>query len=279
MRKTPSPQGGPHSPLKKATIAYAILLLGGFAFIYLLHKVANHEKPKPFIRTAPALPLSAEALEALLPLVPLNDRGRVYTKDGVTITWPELATSYTNSQQQYDSLLNVINRWNPDDVDPPPKFTETLQHFNYSCPEQRETARQFLEAEKPFKIYGVPEFDAVSEKWTDQYLRENLFGTVEKGDNNHFMFYKGTGKNIPGWKIPNPKVKMTVPEWQDLAIAADKNKLSSEDVHYYLTTGVPKHDKRTFIGKDLSLFSTKEANLFVREPSKNKGIQCRFGMR
>jgi len=37
--------------------------------------------------------------------------------------------------------------------------------------------------------------------------------------------------------------------------------------------------KSTFVGKDLALFSSMENNFFVFKVAKNKGIQCRFGMR
>lgn len=40
-----------------------------------------------------------------------------------------------------------------------------------------------------------------------------------------------------------------------------------------------KGKKTTFVGKDLELFSEMENNFFVFNVEKNKGIQCRFGMR
>jgi hypothetical protein len=45
-----------------------------------------------------------------------------------------------NANQVYpvfNSLLNIIQNWNPDVADPPPVFYETLQHFNYSNPHER----------------------------------------------------------------------------------------------------------------------------------------------
>jgi hypothetical protein len=65
----------------------------------------------------------------------------------------------------------------------------------------------------------------------------------------------------------------------DIAHKADTDKLSSEAPHHYLTCGVEKGDRQSFIGKDLSLFSTNTDNFFVRNVRLNKGIQCRFGMR
>ena len=40
-----------------------------------------------------------------------------------------------------------------------------------------------------------------------------------------------------------------------------------------------KGKKATFVGKDLKIFSSMENNFFVFNVEKNKGIQCRFGMR
>ena len=37
--------------------------------------------------------------------------------------------------------------------------------------------------------------------------------------------------------------------------------------------------KTTFVGKDLGIFSSTVNNFFVFNVARNKGIQCRFGMR
>ena len=74
----------------------------------------------------------------------------------------------------YASLLSVLTQWNPDNPTPPPSFTETLQHFNYSDPAERALAEVYREAELPFKMFDVPIFNKISQKWTKEYLSHNF---------------------------------------------------------------------------------------------------------
>jgi hypothetical protein len=195
-------------------------------------------------------------------------------------TWPPLVPSPQKNYPQAASLLSIVKSWNPDDSDPPKEFKEVLQHFNYSNQEERMMAMNYLEAELPFKLYNVPEFDATAALWTDSYLANNLQSyRVEKSKTNHFMFYNGGARRVKDYKPPTQVVKMTYLEWLKRAKQADEEKLPPDSEHYYLVTGVPPHDKVGFIGRDLSSFSSKEPNLFIRKPKMNKGIQCRFGMR
>ena len=204
-----------------------------------------------------------------------NDHG------DVIIEWPKQMPNPGHDYPLYDNLLNIIKEWNPDMPDPPPVFKETLQHFNYSCPKEREMAMRYLEAELPFKVYGVPEFDSAALKWTDHYLANNLGNyKVEKSKDNHFMFWNaGTVKHVKDYTPPTKHVKMDFIEWLAIAKAADVEKLPASVEHFYLTTGVPPRDTSTMIGRDLTLFSTKKNNFFIRDVNLNKGIQCRFGMR
>ena len=101
------------------------------------------------------------------------------------------------------------HRWNPDDADNIPNpFREKLQCFNYSDPGERLMAEEYRNAELPFKVFGVPEMEAASDKWTDSYLRRemessNMNYKIEKSVDNHFMYwvnrhYKGSlGKFEP----------------------------------------------------------------------------------
>jgi hypothetical protein len=51
-------------------------------------------------------------------------------------------------------------------------------------------------------------------------------------------------------------------------------------MHTPLLSGSMKGDTgRSFVAKDLELFSTKQNNFFITNVKDNKGIQCRFGMR
>ena len=121
--------------------------------------------------------------------------------------------SYRDSYPSYTPLLSIIERWNPDNPDPPAIFQETLQHFNYSNPRERAMAEIFRNEEKPFKIYGIPEFNVVVEKWTDQYLSEQMRTQgsqhVEKSASNHFMFWNARGRSVRNYKPPTEFVKLS----------------------------------------------------------------------
>ena len=71
---------------------------------------------------------------------------------------------------KYDNLLNTVTNWNPDEPVVPNNFKETLMHFNYSNPIERQMALEYREAELPFKVYNIPEFKHTQDLWTDEYL-------------------------------------------------------------------------------------------------------------
>ena len=247
-------------------IRYLLLAMTIYAFVHLISmKHSLH-----------AVPDRLNELKLDLDLI-----GPAPKRMSVDVTWPDPVKTFPKDYPRYESLLSVIKRWNPDIADPPPTFNETLYHFNYSCPTERAVAAEFLEAEMPFKLYNVPEFDEASRKWTDEYLVRELgsSGQVERAETNHFMFWNSRAKKSTDFKKPTTILQMRFEKFLDMAHRSDASKLSSEEEHYYFTIGVPKYDKKTFIGQDLSLFSSKENNFFVRDTSKNKGIQCRFGMR
>lgn len=187
----------------------------------------------------------------------------------------------------YRSLLDIVKDWNPDDVDVPSTFKESLQHFDFGNPEEVKMAERYRNAEVPFKLFNVSEFNHVSALWTDAYLLENLpkiqhATHVELSKNNHFMFwaYKGL-RRFDNFVPPTTLISdISFEDWLKMAKRADLEKIANSSEHYYFMLGVEKLDNgRTFISRDLHLFSTKKANFFITAPAANKGIQCRFGMR
>lgn len=208
--------------------------------------------------------------------------------DAVTILRPPLLTRPISTYPVYDTLLNHLTAWNPDNPDPPSLFRETLQHFNFSDPVQREIALSFREAELPFKLYDVPNVNEVVKKWSNEYLasvleRDTAINTLTS-KNNHFQYWKKQkeGGKAGSTKLDRPtgSVKMPFKEWLAIVQAADRDKLAADQPHYYFRKNNPADEKqKSFVGRDLSIFSTSEDNFFISDVSKNKGIQCRFGMR
>jgi oxalate decarboxylase/phosphoglucose isomerase-like protein (cupin superfamily) len=186
----------------------------------------------------------------------------------------------------YRSLLSVVSDWNPDEPDIPPTFREVLQHFDYGNPEERQMAERYRNAEIPFKLFNVTEFHDISLLWTDDYLSHNLEDIrhkahIERSKNNHFMFWSSRGGHISNFKPPTEIMsKMNFDMWLQLARQADTEKWTNTTPHYYFMAGAEPHEHgRTFISRDLKLFSTEKANFFITKIGRNKGIQCRFGMR
>lgn len=185
----------------------------------------------------------------------------------------------------FKPLYNVIESWNPDNPDQPDSFAETLQHFDYGNPVERAMAEKYRNAELPFKLFNVSEFIGVANLWTDEYLHRQLGSNlrrshVEKSKDNHFMYWNNRGINKFGYKPPTEIVDMSFDTWLEKAKAADLEKMTNSTPHYYFMSSAPPHDhERTFISRDLKLFSTEKNNFFITNVPANKGIQCRFGMR
>jgi hypothetical protein len=130
----------------------------------------------------------------------------------IDIAWPDLTEYSSKAYPVYRPLLDIVKAWSPDSPDISGRFEETLQHFNYSNPQEREMAAKYRDAEVPFKIYDIPDFNCVVQKWSDdEYLSSNLRGRhashVELSSNNHFMFWKETGKRLENFVPPTEFVK------------------------------------------------------------------------
>lgn len=214
--------------------------------------------------------------------------GAGHRRHANTIIHPAIKKYDPLTYPVYRDLLEVVTSWNPDDPEPPATFRETLQHFNYSDERERAMAKEYHAAEVPFKFYDVPDFSSVSKKWTDEYLSKqfkSIHPHVEKSNTNHFMYWNiGVGNRKRDYKPPTEVITdMTFDQWLQLARAADVKKLTNTSAHYYFMTGSSKHDRvggTHFVARDLKPFAeTRKATDFVTNPSANKGIQCRFGMR
>jgi oxalate decarboxylase/phosphoglucose isomerase-like protein (cupin superfamily) len=200
------------------------------------------------------------------------------------VKWPPLANYNQNQYPEYRTLFDVVSSWNPDKPDPPSNFVETLQHFNYSNPQERKMAEVYRNAEVPFKLYNVPEIDQVSQKWSSSYL-SSVMSTerihVEKSKSNHFMYWTKPKRGLPRDFVPPTElIDMKFDDWLSIATHADQYKLTNESSHYYYMIGSRPGDKKnSFVARDLPVFSSGSPNFFITNPSANKGIQCRFAMR
>lgn len=206
----------------------------------------------------------------------------------------------SSNYPETEPLLDIISRWNPDNVTVPTPFKEKLAVFNFSNATERALAETYRDAELPFKVFDVPNVEEVRQKWTDPYLIEMMeAGTVqykvEQSSNNHFMYWQhkaGVLSLYSDWKPPTNIVShVTFSNWLNMARAADAEAKGPEEEHYYLMLGtaplsaIRKRVGRIvkpyqhFVTSDLPIFVPDTENFFVTDAEANKGIQCRFGMR
>ena len=276
-------------------IALLVLGLTILSFVLLLSWVLG--SPTPQGRSHPsslgADKRSAVNVQLAPPPPPDSLLSRKQTGEKQSVTWwggtierPAPVPLEKSSYPSYLDLHDVVTSWNPDNPDPPSLFRETLAHFNYSNLAERAMAEQYRNAELPFKVYDVPDFDAVSRKWDDSFLSREFrkLGSVhvERSDNNHFMYWTMKGGREPEGYIPPTEIidDMDFDEWVKLAHKADATKVDNATEHFYLMASSSPGDRgRVFIARDLKLFSTPEANFFITRPHANKGIQCRLSMR
>ena len=230
---------------------------------------------------------------------PVPGTAKVRTWEHGTIHWPELQAwdpenpegTGANNMPRMLNLLDRLTEWNPDQPEIPTVHTETIQHFDYNNPLERILAREYRDAEVPFKLYNVPEFENTRNLWTDEYLStaaSNNNHVVEHSKDNHFMYWakKSWKKESTGFIAPTDYVTGTVKfrDWLAIAKKADEDKIDQSKnmntEHYYFMTNAMKGDKsRTFIARDLQMFSNGKKNFFIKYPERNKGTQCRMGTR
>lgn len=201
--------------------------------------------------------------------------------NGKKIVYPALMKAPDETYPKFKNLLDVVTDWNPDNVEIPDIFVETLQHFDYSDPVERSYAEKFRDAEVPFKVYNVPNVDEVRRKWSEPYLKNVMKKSlrIETSKDNHFMYFKEGRHHPEGWDPPQKLGTMGFSDWYRAAQEADMKKLKHTESHIYLTVGTSSRHEDAFFARDLPMFNTGENNFFITDIHNNKGIQCRFGMR
>lgn len=228
-----------------------------------------------------------------------------YTKSSKYVYPDLLQEPNTNGYPQLKTLRQLMDDW-PQDQDFTGTIHETLLHFNYSDPVQRQTAQRFRDAKLPFKLYDVPEITRTSQKWTDDYV-SRMFGTIKDRANplqrrdfklatgtaqesldNYFAFHVPERWHVPTMGLPPFRnTDMDYQTWAKHAKYADAVALSAHRPHFYFQAGVPASERharhksdQTLISRDLEeTLSTATENFFVFNIDSQKGIQCRFGER
>jgi hypothetical protein len=223
------------------------------------------------------------------PLVEYTDPAK-YKYPPVRLDLPEPGT-----YPEFRSLGDTVKDW-PQDEDNEGIITETLMHFNYSDPVEREAARKFRDAELPFKLYDVPEIAAAGALWTDAYLTKEfdesglyVAGSVQEALSNYILFF--TRWDLFTLGLPPVRYNdWNYAKWNEHAKYADASRLSFDLPHYYfqaahfLGDDYKTRTRWSFLARDLPSFSYPaeggyNETFFVFHPDPQRGLQCRFSER
>lgn len=189
---------------------------------------------------------------------------------------------------QLRTLNDILMNWPQDEIDDPPStIHEVLMHFDYNNAQDMELAWDYQNQNLPFKLVNVPEILFANDKWTDSYLEQqfdhlkNTKGHAQESPTDFFPFYDKRLWNVDTLGVPPTRSNdFTFKQWARHARYADAVQLPSHRPHFYWQSGTTsEEDDTTFIRQDLPSFSSTSANIFCPDPSKSKGIQCRFGER
>ena len=90
----------------------------------------------------------------------------------------------------FTPLLTLLKDWNPDLVNIPQDYNESLHRLNFSNDNDRKEAKRLRDLEVPFKLYDIPKLNIASNKWNDMFLSQKITGKVqiERSLSNHFLF-------------------------------------------------------------------------------------------
>lgn len=187
------------------------------------------------------------------------------------------------------SIMDIINNWNPDSTDIPPMHYDSICRFDFQT--QLEIATRYRDAEKPFIVYNVPQVNSMVKKWSNaDYINEKLQGQAfraESSTSNHFMYFKGGNskmvKSFNGskvqWNPPTSSVKINFEDWLKLAVAGQATDSNAERQHvYFRVTSAGLKAPNHWLFDEIGIFKPKKS-FFMVEPSAQRGIHCRFGMR
>jgi hypothetical protein len=185
-------------------------------------------------------------------------------------------------------VVEVLKHWNPDDTDiPSDGIYQGVCYLDWNDPEQRTTAETYRQAELPFLMRNHPELWQAAERWASPKYLTKLLGfdkfRNEYSSNNHFMYWKTKHSSIlpHGWKPPTENVKLSFTKWYEKAKALEQatTKTTTDKEHWYFRLNAEFKGKADFMYDELPIFSPESASFFMIEPTQQRGINCRFGMK
>lgn len=207
------------------------------------------------------------------------------------------------------NILEILEHWPPDDATPREQVFQGLCVFDYHRDYTK--AQTYRNAELPFVLQGDPSVQTTVERWNTPGYMEQLMGDVphrtEYSPNNHFMYWVPPpknkinskplklrkGKKAPyrvekpdNWTQPTEMMRLRYTDWVHHANVTD-DKLGPNQPHWYyrligcgyMSDGKCDTDSSEYLFDELPWFQPKQDLLYVVEPSRQRGIHCRFGMK
>eukprot|EP01035_Chromulina_nebulosa_P026497 gene26497-34697_t len=182
-------------------------------------------------------------------------------------------------------ILDLLNNWNTDVTDIPSYHYDSICHFDYNNKTELDAAYAYRKADVPFIMYNIPELDKVVKKWSNiDYIHRRL-GTksyrTETSKDNHFMYWRGYAKkNLKGsdgkpWSPPTDVISITFEKWLEIAVKGQNSTLEDRTHQYFR---VSSDQANMWLFDELPFFKPAKS-LFLVDPTQQRGIHCRFGMR
>jgi hypothetical protein len=200
-------------------------------------------------------------------------------------------------------LTDMLHAWNPDNTEIPTRIYNSLCVFNYETDLVK--INTYRQAEVPFVVLQHPDILRTTERWSNKDYLSQLVGTTpqrnEYSHTNHFMFWRTTRRNnnnlmvaphsndpqeqLPKkqWEPPTTMVQLTFDEWMQRAQALQEQGSTAtvDKDHWYFRLNAVPDTLNDYLYDELPIFQTKnnEPSLFMVDPSEQRGLNCRFGMK
>jgi hypothetical protein len=189
------------------------------------------------------------------------------------------------------NALKVLDHWGIDDTDIPSEYMhQGLCVFDWEKAGDRVKVETYRHAELPFVLKNHDQVLQTAERWSSDYVEQLLGDTPQRNEHslgNHFMFWRERSSNKQrqqdNWTPPTDMVQLSYKEWLEKAhfIQASNNEIAQDRWYFRLNANRMAH-VNTYLYHELPFFAPsakKEPKLFMVDPTAERGINCRFGMK
>jgi len=213
----------------------------------------------------------------------IND---IQSSSNPMILWPILSLILKDNYPYKTSLLTLLEKWRPNNLNKPNRFVEVLQHYDYNKIEQRRASIKYRNNGLPYKLYNIPDIIKCNKLWTNEYLSKNINDIISNGEvinDERTSGYNHTYNKILYGTIKMNKRKHVITPLVSAAPHITFNDFldlsKTNNTEYYYMIKSPPKDSTSFIAKDLQIWSSSAENYFITNPQANHGIKCRIGMK